>query len=100
MSECTVLPVVFDLGRSDRLDISWPIDGESDSAAASVELEGNGTWLPLTISGGYATGYFAGPAFTTPSPAHVVPVTSHALVKVVDGRITVIRDGGFIRLVP
>lgn len=97
---CTVAPTVFDLGRAERLDISWPIDGQSDTATAEVELEESGTWWALTIAGGFATGYFAGPQYSTPAPAHIVPKTSHALIKVTDGRITVIRDAGFIRLVP
>lgn len=97
MSAC-VTSVVVDLGRGDRFDISWPIDGASDSAVAEVELEESGTWWQLTIADGFATGYFAGPDFASPAPAHVVPATSHAMIRVTDGRTTVLRDGGFIRV--
>jgi hypothetical protein len=97
MSQCMTKGVV-DLGRADRIDISWPVDGISGSATAAVELDESGTWWALIIADGLATGYFAGPDYPSPSPAHVVATTSHARLKIIDGRVTVVQDGGFIRL--
>lgn len=98
MTVCTP-GVVVDLPLADRWYIDWPISGQSDTATAAVELEASGTWHSLVISGGYASGYFAGPSFVTPGLAVVVPVTSHCLIQVIDGPITITFDGGFIRLV-
>lgn len=98
MTACATAKVV-DLGRADRFDINWPIPGVADTASASVELEESGTWWTLIVAAGLATGYFAGPDFISPSPAHVVTATSHVKIKIIDGRRTEVRDGGFIRLV-
>jgi hypothetical protein len=97
MSVCVTLDVV-DLGRAERRYIDWPITGQSADAVASVEVEGDGAWHPGAIGNGYVTGYFAGPDFVSPSPATVVAATSHVRIRIVDGPVTTINDGGFIRL--
>ncbi len=97
MSVCEPLEVV-DLGRFDRIFIEWPIGGVSESASASIQLEGTGQWHPLVIADGWASGFFAGPNFPNPSPAIGVPATAHTVLRIVDGLIQVDRDGGIIRV--
>jgi hypothetical protein len=92
--------VAFDL---DDLDyIVWGSVGLSSSATAAVELENSGTWWPLTVNHqtGDLTGLFAGPNHPAPGAAHVIPVTSHAVIRVSDGLVQRDLDGGFIHLIP
>lgn len=91
--------VAFDL---DDLDyITWVATGLSDAASAAVELENSGTWWPLVVdhATGELTGLFAGPGHPSPGLAHVIPVTSHAVIRVNDGVRQRDLDGGFIHLV-
>jgi hypothetical protein len=92
--------VAFD--RDDRDYITWSSTGLSSSATAAVELEASGTWIPLTVDHvtGDLTGLFAGPDHVSPGSAVVVPVTSHVVIRIVDGLVQRDLDGGFIHLVP
>jgi len=98
MATCTARDYVR-LNRADRSTISWPVTGVADTDSADVSLE-NGPWWPLEIGPGTVTGYFAGPDYASPSPAHVVPVTSHARIRISNADISETFDGGFIQLVP
>jgi hypothetical protein len=82
--------------------ISWGSQGLSDTATAAVELENSGTWWDLVIDpvSGELTGYFAGPDQPSPGSAHVIPVTSHATVKITESGVERYLDGGFIHLIP
>lgn len=92
--------VEFD--RDDRDWVEWHSSGLTEDATAVAELENSGTWLALTVDSatGTISGYFAGPNFPIPAPAHVIPTTSHVTLRITDGGIRRDIDGGFIRLVP
>lgn len=92
--------VAFD--RDDLDEITWVSSGLSSIATAAAELENSGTWLPLTVNHvtGELTGMFAGPDHLAPGSAHVVPVTSHVVIRVNDGERQRDLDGGFIHLIP
>ena len=98
MATCTDRAFVT-LGRADRTTISWPVTGVADTDSADVQLEA-GVWWPLEVGVGVVTGYFAGPDFVNPDPAHAVPVTSHANIRISNAEISEPFDGGFIQLVP
>lgn len=92
--------VAFD--RDDRDYIVWGSVGLSSSATAAAELEQSGDWLALTVNHqtGDLTGLFAGPDHPSPGAAHVVPVTSHVVIRIIDGLVQRDLDGGFIHLIP
>jgi hypothetical protein len=98
MATCTARGFIT-LGRKDRTTREWPVTGVADTDSADVSLEG-GPWWPLEVGIDVVTGYFAGPDHPSPSPAHVVPVTSHAEIRISNGQISETFDGGFIQLVP
>lgn len=92
--------VAFD--RDDRDYITWGSTGLSSQATAAAELEESGTWIPLTVdhTTGDLSALFAGPDHPTPGAAHVVPVTSHVVIRINDGLVQRDMDGGFIHLIP
>lgn len=87
------------LNRRDRIFVSWPVTGVSDTDSADISLE-DGPWWPMAIGTGEVIAHLAGPDFPSPSPAHAVPVTSHAEIRISNADITETFDGGFIQLVP
>lgn len=99
MPTCTAQTAL--LGHADRDYISWPTVGIDPGGAfvVTVELEENGTHWPLDIGIGEVVGWFAGPDFSSPGGAHVVPVTSHCQLHVTSDVVDVTLDGGFIQLV-
>jgi hypothetical protein len=86
------------LNRGDRVFISWPVTGLTDTTTASVSLEG-GPFITVDVAVGEVVGYFAGPDFPLPGAARVVPTTSHAMVRIMTDEIQETFDGGFIWLV-
>lgn len=96
MTTCN--PTWAELGREDRRFVTWPVENLPEGATVTVSLEA-GDWWPLQTSPTSVTGFFAGPDFATPGSAHVVPVTSHAQIRVVTDTTTETFDGGYIQLV-
>lgn len=92
-----------ELGRADRDYIDWDVTGLDDNPdfpfTATVELEGNGIWLPLQVLPSMLRGYFAGPNFVTPGAAQVISGTSHCRIRVVNALVSLTFNGGFIALV-
>jgi hypothetical protein len=99
MTVTTCRPTWAELGRADRRFITWPVENMPQGATATVSLEAGAAWA-LQVSPTSVTGYFAGPDFTNPTPAHVVPVTSHAEIRIVTTDTSETFDGGYIQLVP
>ena len=98
MSTC--LPVVQDLNRSDRVHIAWDTTGLSNGTDQAFASLNGGPRLSLDIGTNVVTGFFAGPDYPSPSPAHVVAATSWVDVIVVTPTETLTFPGGFIRLRP
>lgn len=101
MSRCDPEIVSWELSRRDQETVSWNVDGLPDGATASLQLEGTGSWYPMTISTDRTmlTLLMSGPDF--PAPLGVpVPVTSHCEIRVVKGTLSKTLDGGYIKLVP
>lgn len=97
----TCLPRVVDLGRGDRVHISWPVTGVEAGNIANASLDG-GPSVPLNLATDLKTaiGYFAGPNFQTPGAAVVVAHSAYVTVQIITSTETITFDGGFIRLVP
>lgn len=100
MTLCTSSRFV-EFKRKDRDFVTWGSQGLSEDAVASFQIEGTGPLYPLEFdpATGVLAGYFAGPDFGTPGPAHVITQTVHIDIYVTDGDVTRWLDGGFIRLV-
>lgn len=92
-----------ELRKGDRDYIDWDVTGLDDNPdfpfTATVELEDSGIWLPLEVLPGLVRGYFAGPNFPAPGAAHVIPVTSHCEIHLVNSLVSLTFDGGFIAIV-
>lgn len=95
----TCRPTWAELRRDNRRFVTWPVENMPESATATVSLEAGPEWA-LQTSPTSVTGYFAGPDFVTPGIAHVVPVTSHAEIRIVTADTNETFDGGYIQLVP
>lgn len=97
MTAC--LPTVTDLGRADRVHISWDTTGVPSDAQAWVRLD-HGSRIALSVGTDVVVGYFAGPDYPSPAPATVIPSTVYATIIIVTATETLSFPGGFIRLVP
>lgn len=100
MTQCVRDQLVWKLSRRNRQVIPWDVDGLPSDAVAAVQLEGAGSWWPLTINTerDMLAIWAAGPDFTDPGDVLVVPATSRAEIRVVSGLTTVFLDGGYIEL--
>lgn len=99
MSTCTTQAA--DLGRTDRIHISWPVTGVGAGDLAFISIEG-GAWLPLVVAADLRTviGYFAGPGYQVPGVAVVITRTSFVRIRIVTATETLTFGGGFVRLTP
>lgn len=97
----TCVPVNATLSREGRDFIRWPISGlrVAGDFTVDVSVEG-GPWWVLTVEDDAAVGYFAGPDYVNPSPAHVVTETSYCKLRLTSPQIRVMVDGGFILIAP
>jgi hypothetical protein len=97
----TCVPVNATLSRAGRDFVRWPISGlvAGGDFTADVSVEG-GPWWVLTVDDGEAVGYFAGPDYVNPAPAHVITQTSYCVLRLSSVQVTVIIPGGFILIAP